>query len=131
MNIAIRKNDVFVNYFKRFSDEEITGKPYNYQIAIVPDDVDITDITYADFDNVDGKYIFNAIKYSARIITEKENDKQIEYKSQIDELIREKYSINDEIAILRQRDTKPIEYEEYFDFVERIKQNVKANTFKL
>lgn len=127
MKIAIRKNDVFVDYAKRFSDKEITTEPYNYQIVIVPDDVDITDITYADFDNIDGKYIFNAIKYSARIITEKENDKQIEYKSQIDELIREKYSINDEIAILRQRDTKTIEYEEYFDFVEKIKQNVKEN----
>lgn len=127
MKIAIRKNDVFVNYFKRFSDEEITGKPYNYQIAIVPDDVDITDITYADFDNIDGKLIFSANKYSARIVAEKEKTKRIEYKLQIDNLIREKYSINDEIAILRQRDTKTIEYEEYFDFVEKIKQNVKEN----
>lgn len=126
MKIAIRNNDVFVDYAKRFSDKEITTEPYNYQIVIVPDDIDITDIVYADFDNIDGKYIFNAIKYSARIITEKENDKQIEYKSQIDELIREKYSINDEIAILRQRDTKTIKYEEYFDFVEKIKQNVKS-----
>lgn len=127
MKIAIRNNDVFVDYAKRFSDKEITTEPYNYQIVIVPDDIDITDIVYADFDNIDGKLIFNAKKYRARIAAEKEKTKRIEYKLQIDKLIREKYSINDEIAILRQRDTKTIEYEEYFDFVEKIKQNVKEN----
>lgn len=36
--------------------------------------------------------------------------------------IREVYSIDDEIAILRQRDSKPEEFEEYFNFVEKIKQ---------
>lgn len=127
MKIAIRNNDLFLNYADRFSDEDIISEPYNYQIAIVPDDIDITDIVYADFDDIDGKFIFNATKYDARIVAEKEKTKRIEYKLQIDKLIREKYSINDEIAILRQRDTKTIEYEEYFDFVEKIKQNVKSN----
>lgn len=127
MKIAIRNNDLFLNYADRFSDEDIISEPYNYQIAIVPDDIDITDIVYADFDDINGKFIFNATKYDARIVAEKEKTKRIEYKLQIDNLIREKYSINDEIAILRQRDTKTIEYEEYFDFVENIKQNVKSN----
>lgn len=127
MKIAIRNNELFLNYADRFSDEDIISEPYNYQIAIVPDDIDITDIVYADFDDIDGKFIFNATKYDARIVAEKEKTKRIEYKLQIDKLIREKYSINDEIAILRQRDTKTIEYEEYFDFVEKIKQNVKSN----
>lgn len=127
MKIAIRNNDLFLNYADRFSDEDIISEPYNYQIAIVPDDIDITDIVYADFDDIDGKFIFNTTKYDARIVAEKEKTKRIEYKLQIDNLIREKYSINDEIAILRQRDTKTIEYEEYFDFVEKIKQNVKSN----
>ena len=36
--------------------------------------------------------------------------------------IREVYSIDDEIAILRQRDTKPEEFENYFNFVEDIKK---------
>lgn len=38
--------------------------------------------------------------------------------------IREKYSVDDEIAILRQRDTKPEEFEEYFNFVEAIKNQI-------
>lgn len=38
--------------------------------------------------------------------------------------IREVYSVDDEIAILRQRDTKPEEFEAYFSFVEEIKKGV-------
>ena len=36
--------------------------------------------------------------------------------------VRERYSIDDELAILRQRDTKPDEFAAYNDFVEGIKR---------
>lgn len=48
-----------------------------------------------------------------------------DYKESIISAIREKYSVDDEIAILRQRDTKPEEFEEYFKFVEDVKENLK------
>lgn len=48
-----------------------------------------------------------------------------DYKESIISAIREKYSVDDELAILRQRDSKPEEFEEYFNFVESIKQNLK------
>lgn len=44
----------------------------------------------------------------------------------IEERIREKYSISDEFAILRQRDTKPKEFAEYNAFVEQVKAEVYA-----
>lgn len=37
-------------------------------------------------------------------------------------LIREKYSLSDEIAMLRQRDSKPEEFEEYNKFAEKCKK---------
>lgn len=40
--------------------------------------------------------------------------------------IRERYSINEELAILRQRDEKPSEFEEYNAYVEECKAAVKA-----
>lgn len=43
------------------------------------------------------------------------------YKDRIIARIREKYSVDDELAILRQRDTKPEEFAEYNAFVEQIK----------
>ena len=39
--------------------------------------------------------------------------------------IRKKYSVNQELAILRQRDTKPTEFAEYNAYVERCKVEVK------
>ena len=44
-----------------------------------------------------------------------------EYKERIISRIRAVYSVDDEIAILRQRDTKPEEFDAYNAFVEQIK----------
>ena len=44
-----------------------------------------------------------------------------QYKNRIVELIREKYSVDDELAILRQRDNKIEEFNEYNQFVESVK----------
>lgn len=41
-------------------------------------------------------------------------------------IIAGKYSIDDQIAILRQKDTKPDEYEAFFAFAEEVKANVTA-----
>lgn len=47
------------------------------------------------------------------------------YEYEVISRIRQKYSINQELAILRQRDTKPTEFEEYNAFVEACKNAVK------
>ena len=45
----------------------------------------------------------------------------IPFKQRVVNRIREVYSVDDEFAILRQRDTKPEEFAEYNAFVEKIK----------
>lgn len=45
----------------------------------------------------------------------------IPYEERVVSRIREVYSVDDELAILRQRDTKPEEFAKYNEFVERIK----------
>lgn len=47
------------------------------------------------------------------------------YEREIVNRIRAKYSVNQELALLRQRDTKPAEFEEYNAFVEKCKSDVK------
>ena len=47
------------------------------------------------------------------------------YESEIIRKIRTKYTVNQELAILRQRDTKPYEFAEYNDFVEKCKKEIK------
>lgn len=41
-------------------------------------------------------------------------------------IIAAQYSIDDQIAILRQKDSKPEEYEEFYKFAEEVKANVTA-----
>ena len=48
------------------------------------------------------------------------------YEELVITLIRQKYSINEELAILRQRDSKPQEFAEYNQFVENIKAQLKT-----
>lgn len=50
---------------------------------------------------------------------------EFDYKEEVVRRIREKYSIADEIAILRQQDIKPDEYQEWYAFCESVKQDVK------
>ena len=47
------------------------------------------------------------------------------YKREIIKRIRQKYSVDDELSILRQQYTKPTEFEEYNAFVENCKAEVK------
>ena len=48
------------------------------------------------------------------------------YEAEVISRIRKKYSVNQELAILRQRDTKPEEFAEYNAFVEQCKSEVKS-----
>lgn len=43
----------------------------------------------------------------------------------INRLIRRRYSVSAELAVMRQRDTKPEEFEAYFAYVEECKAQVK------
>lgn len=48
------------------------------------------------------------------------------YEKLLVEAIREKYSENDELAFLRQKDTKPEEFKAYTEYVEALKQEIKV-----
>ena len=52
------------------------------------------------------------------------------YGQEVDKLIRKRYTLADELAILRQRDEKPDEFAEYTAYAEECKTIVK-NTFGL
>ena len=47
------------------------------------------------------------------------------YEERVVELIRVRYTVDDELAILRQRDTKPDEFAEYNDYCEQCKTQAK------
>lgn len=61
------------------------------------------------------------------------DNSQEEYENKVIELIREKYTVNQELAILRQRDVKTEEFDEYNSYVENCKAQAKEeiwNTYQ-
>lgn len=51
-----------------------------------------------------------------------------EYNEKVNSLIRERYSLSEELAILRQRDSKPDEFDEYFRFAEECKAKARPES---
>lgn len=47
------------------------------------------------------------------------------YEERVEELIRERYSLNQELAIQRQRDTKVDEFNTYYEYCEECKTKAK------
>lgn len=54
-----------------------------------------------------------------------EAELQEQYENYVNTLIREKYTLSQELAILRQRDTKPEEYAVYNEYCEECKAQAK------
>lgn len=102
-----------------YNREELTKPPYNYKIVVIDDKY--ADCVISDFNQ---DLSFSIDKYKSR----KETEAKIEYENKIVSLIRKKYNINQELAILRQRDTKPLEFEEYNAYVEQCKEQVKKGS---
>lgn len=50
---------------------------------------------------------------------------QAKYENLVESKIRLRYTLSQELAILRQRDTKQDEYQEYFEYCEQCKANAK------
>lgn len=48
------------------------------------------------------------------------------YSEKVVSLIREKYSLDEELAIQRQRDSKPQEFNEYYAYCEACKQKARG-----
>lgn len=100
-----------------YNREDLVKPPYNYKIVEIDDKY--ADCTISDFNQ---DLSFSIDKYKSR----KETEAKIEYENKIVSLIRKKYNINQELAILRQRDTKPTEFVEYSKYVEKCKAEVKS-----
>lgn len=63
---------------------------------------------------------------AAQARAEREYWQNIPYDEAVNDKIRERYSVSQEFAILRQRDEKPDEYAAYFAYCEECKAFVKS-----
>ena len=92
--------------------------PTNYK------SVDIVEIDKEEYD-----YLTSLVVQENPILnnkTEVEYWANIPYEEAVDMKIREKYSISQEFAILRQKDEKPEEYAAYYNYCEQCKNYIKS-----
>lgn len=79
----------------------------------------------------DGKQIFNPSEEMIlaagweEYTPEPSEEYEPTYEEKVVNLIRERYSIDDEIAIIRQKDTKQDEYQAWYDYCEQCKQEAR------
>ncbi len=105
-----------MKYWKQgFYDEPVEGG------------VEITDERWLEL--VDGQaagMLITEDEQGSPVLTEYVNSVPVPtYEQRVQQSIRERYSVDDELAILRQRDTKPDEFAAYYEYAEQCKAQAK------
>lgn len=122
MKIAIRKEPSGLIYISKtalnkFDIETLKQPPYNFSFTEVEDEY-FDDIRASDFND---DLTFSYDKYNFR----KKQERLINYECLVVSKIRLKYTLDQEIALLRQRDLKYAEFVEYNEYVEKCKAEAK------
>ena len=105
-----------MKYWKQgFYDEPVEGG------------VEITDERWLEL--IDGQaagMLITEDEQGSPVLTEYVNSVPVPtYEQRVQQSIRERYSVDDELAILRQRDTKPDEFAAYYEYAEQCKAPAK------
>ena len=98
-------------------------EPFTNEFGL-PDENFVIDVEYSPARDAWDEYenIQVYIPYTA----EELNAKRIkDYEKFVEDLIRVKYSVSNELAILRQKETKPDEFKEYYEYAEQCKAAAK------
>ena len=108
--------------------EEINGIPYKVITEYENGGKDIEKIeespavpakeAYDEYEDIQVYTLYTAEELAKR--------KQQKYEDRVVELLRKKYSLNQELATLRQRYAQPEEYQAYHDYAEQCKATAKA-----
>lgn len=105
-----------MKYWKQgFYDEPVEGG------------VEITDERWLEL--IDGQaagMLITEDEQGSPVLTEYVNSVPVPtYEQRVQQSIRERYSVDDELAILRLRDTKPDEFAAYYEYAEQCKAQAK------
>lgn len=114
--VAIRKEEngslyMDKHFFGRFADKDLAI--YGYTKVEAPEDCEIIDFN--------DDLTFSYDKYNAR----KQQERSIMYEGLVVSKIRQRYSLDQELALLRQRDSKYTEFNDYNEYVEKCKAEAK------
>lgn len=123
---CLRADKMFVRHH-----EAVEGKPavYGDRIEVLPNGSKQNWKDLLISPAVEGKEAYD--EYEDIQIYIPLNDEQIEsqYESKVESLIRERYSVSQELAILRQQESKTEEYQAYYDYCEECKIKARAEVY--
>lgn len=120
--IAIRNQEIFARYADRFDDATITAPPYNFTLVPIDDDVDPDTVRIEDFTVTPDGTVWDRARYDQRVAEKTKQDKRARYHACIQQKIRSRYSLDEELAILRKRDSDPIAFRMYNAYCEQCKR---------
>ena len=120
MYIVYNKSDLRVVHFLGKKPISVSDNLGVAECSNIPQG-DFSYYTVVNIDNIDG--VLNPTCNLLGHIEPKVDNRTRNQK--ISALIREKYSLDEELAIQRQRDTKPEEFQEYFEYCEFCKKQIK------
>lgn len=139
--VVLEKYDLDLGYLKTDrifvahhpAIEEVLEQSHTEIIAEYPnggkDVKKITDVPYSPAKEAWDEYedIRVYIPYSEEELKRMQSER---YEKTVEMNIREKYSLSQELAILRQRDSKPEDYAEYNAYCEQCKAQAKSEVYK-
>jgi hypothetical protein len=109
-------------------------EPYTETIQKEVVKVDEQGNEYEDFETIEITKIreYQTCEIVAKVYTQNEinNKKAKEYEALVERFLRQKYSLSNELAILRQASTKPEEYAVYNAYAEECKAKAKEIIYK-
>ena len=73
----------------------------------------------------DGRIVYDYVERPLPQEPDELTEPQLDYNEVVDGLVRQKYSLSEELAILRQRDSKPDEFEAYNTYAEECKAKAR------
>lgn len=98
-------------------------EPFTNEFGL-PDENFVIDVEYSPARDAWDEY--ENIQVYIPYTEEELNAKRIkDYEKFVEDLIRVKYSVSNELAILRQKETKPDEFKEYYEYAEQCKAAAK------
>lgn len=121
MKVCIKENEFNPSLLNQKWCNEKFATEMGYTIVEIEEKYN--DCCFEDFNE---DLTFNVDKYNARKLKNQQEKNDLKYENKIVSKIRQKYSVNQELAILRQRDTKPDEFAEYNEYVEQCKAEAKS-----
>ena len=128
-----------ISYSENLILAEVETLPEKYDYLIAENIMEVTDTwtetveDYNDANEIIKKQIEKSRTYTTcnlkaefnKLSSQASNPiKEIERSKKIVNLIRKKYSIDEELAILRQKESKPEKYLEYYNYVEECVKSV-------